>query len=192
MLPLIDPIEIKYAYFQPSRLYFSRPPTIPVQPSAHYADPQATSVESDYADASLLYANFKEDVAQLPVLSDTLKGYKIMLDPGHGGYDPGALGSVNIGGKTYYLVEDEYVYDIALRLYAILVQHGAEVDLTILAPNHTIRENSDLESFVNQKNEVYNDAKESRRPVGGRWGLRKRVEITQRFYVIILKRRVFS
>nr|WP_246209010.1 LysM peptidoglycan-binding domain-containing protein [Entomospira entomophilus] len=179
--PLLDPREVKFAYLKPSKLYFNREPTSKVQPSAHYAEPHISDVESDYKEAISLYQHFKEDVASLPRLSNTLNGYRIVLDPGHGGYDPGALGSVTIDGKRYYLVEDEYVYDIALRLYAILVQHGAEVEMTILAPNHTIRDNSKLESFVNQKNEVYNDPQEMQRPVGGRWGLRKRLEITQRF-----------
>nr|WP_246208839.1 LysM peptidoglycan-binding domain-containing protein [Entomospira nematocera] len=179
--PLIDPREVKFAYLKPSQLYFNREPTTKIQPSAHYAEPHLSDVESDYKEAIALYQHFQDDVKELPRLSDTLNGYRIMLDPGHGGYDPGALGSVTIAGKRYYLVEDEYVYDIALRLYAILVQHGAEVEMTILAPNHTIRDNNKLESFVNQKNEVYNDAQESQRPVGGRWGLRKRLEITQKF-----------
>jgi LysM repeat protein/N-acetylmuramoyl-L-alanine amidase len=178
---LIDPSDIKYAYLQPVNMYFQRQPSVAMQPSTHYAEPQRENVTTDYADASTLYQNFKKDVASLPSLSKKLVGYKIMLDPGHGGLDPGALGTAVIGNKSYYLVEDEYVYDIALRLYAILIQHGAEVELTILAPNHTIRDNKNLESFVNQKNEVYNDSNEERRPVGGRWGLQKRVELTQKF-----------
>lgn len=176
-----SPSKNNYSYFNPSAMYFSRQPTIASQPSAHYVEPQMMDVKSDYDEAIELYNNFKNDIATLPVLSNNLKGYKIVLDPGHGGYDPGAIGKVDINGHVYYLVEDEYVYDIALRLYAILAQHGADVELTILAPNHTIRNNEGLESFVNQKNEVYNSSSETRRPVGGRWGLKKRVEITGEF-----------
>lgn len=179
---LAEADKIQLAYFQPAQLYFSRQPRFNEQPTANYAEPQPESYEHDYKVAIDLMMKFKADVARLTPLSKALIGYKIVLDSGHGGLDPGALATVVVDGKTLYMVEDEYVYDITLRLYTLLKRHGADVELTILAPNHTIRDNDRLESFVNQKNEVYNDKNATRRPVGGPDGLKQRVEIARNFY----------
>jgi N-acetylmuramoyl-L-alanine amidase len=52
-----------------------------------------------------------------------LAGKKIMIDPGHGGYNPGALG---VDGSR----ESDNVLAIALRLRDLLVRAGAEVFMT--------------------------------------------------------------
>lgn len=49
--------------------------------------------------------------------------YDIMLDPGHGGIDPGAIGA----GEIY---EKHYVLDIVLQMAEILRSHGLKVGLT--------------------------------------------------------------
>lgn len=49
--------------------------------------------------------------------------YDIMLDPGHGGIDPGAIGA----GDIY---EKDYVLDIVLQMAEILRSHGLNVGLT--------------------------------------------------------------
>lgn len=49
--------------------------------------------------------------------------YDIMLDPGHGGIDPGAIGS---GG----IYEKHYVLDIVLQMADTLSSHGLKVGLT--------------------------------------------------------------
>lgn len=45
----------------------------------------------------------------------------VLLDPGHGGVDPGMVGHV---------VEKEVVLDVALRLKRLLEKEGIEVRLT--------------------------------------------------------------
>ncbi|MFG0227264.1 N-acetylmuramoyl-L-alanine amidase family protein, partial [Streptococcus suis] len=45
----------------------------------------------------------------------------VLLDPGHGGMDPGMVG---------YVVEKEVVLDVALRLKRLLEKEGIEVRLT--------------------------------------------------------------
>jgi len=44
----------------------------------------------------------------------------IVIDPGHGGRDPGAIASHIIQGRTLRLVEKYLVLDISLQLYALL------------------------------------------------------------------------
>ncbi len=73
--------------------------------------------------------------------SDDLKGAVFHLVSGHGGPDPGALG--NYGEKT--LAEDEYAYDITLRLAKKLTENGAKVNMIIRDDNDGIRDDSYLE-----------------------------------------------
>lgn len=49
--------------------------------------------------------------------------YDIMLDPGHGGIDPGAIGA----GEIY---EKDYVLDIVLQMANLLTSQGLKVGLT--------------------------------------------------------------
>ncbi len=60
----------------------------------------------------------------LPTALQVLAFYVVS---GHGGPDPGAIGRV---GK-HELHEDEYAYDIALRLARNPMQEGAEVHIII-------------------------------------------------------------
>ncbi|MBN2382185.1 N-acetylmuramoyl-L-alanine amidase [bacterium] len=63
------------------------------------------------------------------VSAHDLTGVHVIIDSGHGGNDPGALG-------YYQVVEDEYVYDIACRLRRILLQSThAEVAFTNYDPH---------------------------------------------------------
>ena len=104
-------------------------------------------------------------------LSNRLAGWHFVLDPGHGGIDPGTTVRAKDGeGKTFTIVEDEYVYDIALRVYVLLKLHGADVTLTLLSPNHLLRQNSPASStFVHDRNEVFNSASWNKRDRPGAW-----------------------
>ncbi|WP_228724160.1 N-acetylmuramoyl-L-alanine amidase [Spirosoma sp. KUDC1026] len=64
-----------------------------------------------------------------------LSGTVYYLASGHGGPDPGALGRY---GK-YLLPEDEYAYDVTIRLSEYLKQLGATVYMIIKDPNDGIR-----------------------------------------------------
>ncbi len=68
--------------------------------------------------------------------SNQLDGAIYYLVSGHGGPDPGALGKY--GGQT--VSEDEYAYDITLRLAKKLQENGAKVNMIIQDANDGIRD----------------------------------------------------
>ncbi|GAF03731.1 N-acetylmuramoyl-L-alanine amidase family protein [Saccharicrinis fermentans] len=85
---------------------------------------------------------YGKERAHFELESNTLKGAVFHLVSGHGGPDPGALGKY--GNKT--LSEDEYAYDITLRLAKKLQENGATVHMIIEDKNDGIRDHSYLES----------------------------------------------
>lgn len=81
------------------------------------------------------YAIFGKEHANVYVESNALAGRVYYIVGGHGGPDPGAVG-------TYYrqsLCEDEYAYDVALRLSHHLLAHGATVYIILRDPDDGIR-----------------------------------------------------
>lgn len=78
---------------------------------------------------------FGKDNEELEKKDEELKGAVFYLVSGHGGPDPGAIGDY---GKLK-LYEDEYAYDITLRLAKNLMQKGATVHIIVQAPNDGIR-----------------------------------------------------
>jgi len=83
---------------------------------------------------------FGRDRTNFELESQELRGAVFYLVSGHGGPDPGALGKY--GGNT--LAEDEYAYDITLRLAKKLMENGAKVNLIIQDANDGIRDKSYL------------------------------------------------
>ena len=81
-----------------------------------------------------------KQLANVKVTSNQLAGACFYVVSGHGGPDPGAIGRV---GK-HELHEDEYAYDIALRLARNLMQEGAEVHIIIQDAKDGIRDSSYL------------------------------------------------
>lgn len=78
---------------------------------------------------------------------DQLKGQVFYLVAGHGGPDPGALGKSQ--GKT--LCEDEYAYDVALRLYKLILEHGGHAEMVIQDPTDGIRDDQVLDCDQNER-----------------------------------------
>ena len=79
---------------------------------------------------------FGKALANVKVTSNRLQGTCFYVVSGHGGPDPGAIGRV---GKIE-LHEDEYAYDVALRLARNLMQEGAEVRIIIQDAKDGIRD----------------------------------------------------
>ncbi|MDC7224100.1 MAG: LysM peptidoglycan-binding domain-containing protein [Spirochaetales bacterium] len=163
--------------------WFNSEPDRRTQPSLEYGELSSESTVTNYAQAREVLKKLDGEVDRAGLLSRDLRGWTIVIDPGHGGLDPGAVvETVDGNGHSAIVVEDEYAYDISLRVYALLKQHGADAGLTIISPNHHIRHTPDASlTFVNEKNEVYNSASLNRTgdwdewPAGGRVGLAKRL-----------------
>lgn len=78
---------------------------------------------------------FGKELSRVEVTGNRLKGACFYLVSGHGGPDPGAIGKV--GRKELH--EDEYAYDVMLRLARNLMQEGAEVRIVIQDKKDGIR-----------------------------------------------------
>lgn len=83
---------------------------------------------------------FGKKFEKVEISSQELAGSIFYLMAGHGGYDPGAIGDYG----PYQLSEDEYAYDVTLRLARNLVSKGAEVHLIIQDENDGIRDDTIL------------------------------------------------
>ncbi|MCC7265621.1 MAG: LysM peptidoglycan-binding domain-containing protein [Candidatus Latescibacteria bacterium] len=171
--------------------YYRDRPKAPHQLQPDYYENPSLSPIQAYERSQELWQAFAGSVEQLPPLSSALKGWNFVLDPGHGGLDPGAVVQVMDGnGNKVFVVEDEYVYDIAVRVYILLRRHGAQAGLTLLSPNHLLRHsNPAAQTFVNEKNEVYNSREFNEPsnaqswPRGGRGGnLNARVHIAEKLF----------
>ena len=78
---------------------------------------------------------FGKSQAAYQITSSSLKGATFYLVSGHGGPDPGCIGKYR--GKELH--EDEYAYDIVLRLGRELLKRGAKVHFIIQDKKDGIR-----------------------------------------------------
>lgn len=120
-------------------------------------------------DVPLFGANYRE----IKQLDNKLKGNVYYIISGHGGPDPGAQGEKD--GNT--LSEDEYAYDVCLRLSRRLMEHGAKVYIIVQDDNDGIR---DVAYLNNSSDEHYfgNEAIDPDQKIR----LRKRAEIVNVLY----------
>jgi N-acetylmuramoyl-L-alanine amidase len=94
---------------------------------------------------------FGKKYQDITLIDKSLAGHVYYLDSGHGGPDPGAVGEC--GNKR--LCEDEYAYDVILRLARNLMQHGATVYVIVQDPKDGIRD------------ELYLNCDEDEKYIGG-------------------------
>lgn len=83
---------------------------------------------------------FGKDYAEVEIKNENLDGAIYYLVAGHGGPDPGAIGTYN--NKS--LCEDEYAYDVTLRLARKLIENGATVYMITRDKDDGIRDESYL------------------------------------------------
>jgi N-acetylmuramoyl-L-alanine amidase len=116
---------------------------------------------------------FGKSYSKVKILDSKLKGRVFYLDPGHGGPDPGAIGELN-GNK---ICEDEYAYDVTLRLAYFLMQHKAKVYVLVHDHDDGIRD----EQYLKLDNdEVYLDGEKINQKQKTR--LQQRVDIVNKLY----------
>jgi N-acetylmuramoyl-L-alanine amidase len=77
----------------------------------------------------------------------SLAGQVFYIISGHGGPDPGAMCT---DGHTD-MCEDEYAYDVSLRLARNLMQHGATVEMIVQDLNDGIRDDAYLKCDCDEK-----------------------------------------
>ena len=106
--------------------------------------PASNAVKEETKKTNNLFGSKYKDVT---IKDNSLKGAVFYLVSGHGGPDPGA---VAYHGK-HMLCEDEYAYDVTLRLARRLMEHNATVYMIIQDKNDGIRDDSIL---AHDKDEV--------------------------------------
>jgi N-acetylmuramoyl-L-alanine amidase len=98
------------------------------------------------------YERLQKETAKIsnPVRTEDLKGIIVILDPGHGGNDPGTLG--HFGGNEIF--EDEVVYDIVCRIKKLLeTTTMAKVEMTLVDKSDRYEVND--VSFFQDDNDEY-------------------------------------
>jgi len=121
------------------------------------------------------FSLFGKAYENVTVSDNKLKNQVFYLISGHGGPDPGA----NCKKGCNILCEDEYAYDIVLRLARNLMSHGAEVYVIVQDKNDGIRDTHYLD-FDNE--EVTYDGKKI--PLNQVERLKQRTDLINRLYKI--------
>ncbi len=86
---------------------------------------------------------FGAKYSKVDVTSSDLNNQVFYIIPGHGGPDPGAIAKNVDGNNT--LCEDEYAYDVSLRLAKNLMERGAMVYIIVEDENDGIRDDMYLD-----------------------------------------------
>ena len=88
------------------------------------------------------FSLFGPKYANVEIKSNELKGAIYYLKSGHGGPDPGAMGTY----QNRSVCEDEYAYDVTLRLAKNLMERGATVYMITIDKNDGIRDDAFLKA----------------------------------------------
>ncbi|MDX2286994.1 MAG: N-acetylmuramoyl-L-alanine amidase [Bacteroidia bacterium] len=111
-------------------------PALAQTPAVQAAQRTPAGTSSASRPARGTYPIFGPKYARVPLEGTDLNGCVYYLVAGHGGPDPGAVGRFG----TQSLCEDEYAYDITLRLARVLLSYGATVYIIVRDPDDGIRE----------------------------------------------------
>ncbi|WP_319499391.1 N-acetylmuramoyl-L-alanine amidase [uncultured Draconibacterium sp.] len=106
------------------------------------ATPTTSATPSKGTGKVVRYDIFGSEYADVEIKSNDLKGAVYYLVGGHGGPDPGAVGKYN----GYHVYEDEYAYDVTLRLARKLIENGATVYMITRDKNDGIRDEYSLKA----------------------------------------------
>ncbi len=94
------------------------------------------------ASKTMHFDMFGSKYADVEIKTNELKGAIYYLIAGHGGPDPGAVGKY----ENHQVCEDEYAYDVTLRMARNLIEKGATVYMITLDKNDGIRDESFLKA----------------------------------------------
>jgi N-acetylmuramoyl-L-alanine amidase len=131
------------------------------------------SNDSKKSNKSLTESLFGSNYSKLEILDNKLANQVFYVGSGHGGPDPGAV----CEECAKMMCEDEYAYDVALRLARNLMQHGATVHVMIQDPNDGIRDELYLKC---DRDEILYDG--STIPLGQIPRLQQRVDAMNKLY----------
>lgn len=115
-------------------------------PTRDLAIPKPVDANPEIQGGNRRFPIFGKEYAHTPLQSNSLKGRVFYIVSGHGGPDPGAMGKRG----NYSLCEDEYAYDVALRLCRNLVSHGATAYMITRDPNDGIRKDKFLKCDIDE------------------------------------------
>jgi N-acetylmuramoyl-L-alanine amidase len=88
-----------------------------------------------------------KDYENIDIEDYSLAGQVFYIISGHGGPDPGAV----CKSCPQMMCEDEYAYDVALRLARNLLQHGATVEMIVQDPTDGVRDDQFLKCDTDEK-----------------------------------------
>jgi N-acetylmuramoyl-L-alanine amidase len=97
--------------------------------------------ETSIVSGDRIFPLFGKKYEKVPLKSNQLKGKVYYIVAGHGGPDPGAINRA----RGWKICEDEYAYDVALRLARNLLEHGAIAYMIIRDENDGIRSGTTLD-----------------------------------------------
>ncbi len=103
---------------------------------AKSAKAEPKPVEEGEAKLAGGYAIFGPEHAKIERVDGKLAGQHYYLIAGHGGPDPGAMARVN----EHRICEDEYAYDVLLRLARGIISHGGVPYIIVRDPDDGIRD----------------------------------------------------
>jgi len=82
----------------------------------------------------------------------------ILIDPGHGGRDPGAIGKHQVGGKLHLIKEKDVVLDVSKRLYNYLKVRYPEKKIFLIRDNDSFLELEERTRLANSVSLAKNEA----------------------------------
>ena len=101
---------------------------------------QDSAPVTEASQEKIVYEIFGNNYKEVTIGNRELSKAVFYLMSGHGGPDPGAIGTLS----GHLLCEDEYAYDVTLRLARNLTERGATVYMIIRDPNDGIRDDQFL------------------------------------------------
>lgn len=126
-----SPKKYKTAFFEINKGKFGKHNTLLA--GVYYVIPPLGSTDRPSEVCEPLFGSKLKNVK---IKSQELEGACFYIVGGHGGPDPGAIGHLN----GHQLHEDEYAYDVALRLARSLMEKGATVRIIIQDSKDGIRD----------------------------------------------------